>query len=107
MGGCILFSVRVIALRTLREFWQRPGCEDAEEPLKSWFREVGRVDWRTPADIRQRYATASFLSDNRVCFNIGGNKYRLIVRVIYRHHAVYVRFIGTHAEYDRIDANEV
>jgi len=99
--------VRVIALRTLREFWQQPGRADAEQPLRTWFREVERADWRTPADIRARYSSASFLNDNRVCFDIGGNKYRLIIRVLYRHHAVYVRFIGTHAEYDRIDANTV
>jgi mRNA interferase HigB len=99
--------MRVIALRALREFWQQPGRRDAEQPLRAWFREVERADWRTSADIRTRYATASFLNDNRVCFNIGGNKYRLIVRVLYRHHAVFVRFIGTHAEYDRIDANTV
>lgn len=99
--------MRVIALRTLREFWQQPGRQDAEQPLKAWFHETEHADWRSPAGIKARYASASFLSDNRVCFNIGGNKYRLIVRVIYQHHAVYIRFIGTHAEYDKIDANAV
>jgi mRNA interferase HigB len=99
--------MRVIALRSLREFWQQPGRRDAEQPLRAWFREAERAEWRSPADIKARYVSASFLNENRVCFNIGGNKYRLIARVLYQHQAVYIRFVGTHAEYDRINANTV
>lgn len=99
--------MRVIALGTLRAFWQKAGRGDAEQPLKAWFKEAEKADWTGPADIKRRYASASFLNENRVVFNIGGNKYRLIVRVMYRSRTVYIRFIGSHAEYDRIDADIV
>jgi mRNA interferase HigB len=99
--------MRVIARATLRQFWQRAGRGDAEHPLKAWFKEAEKADWAGPADIRRRYASASFLNENRVVFNIGGNKYRLIVRVMYRSRTVYIRFIGTHTEYDRIEADKV
>ncbi len=100
-------TMRVIALAKLREFWQRSGRSDPEQPLRAWFKEAEKSDWAAPADIKRRYPSASFLNDNRVVFNIGGNKYRLIVRVMYRSRTVYVRFIGTHREYDRIDARAV
>jgi mRNA interferase HigB len=99
--------MRIIAFAALREFWQRRGRGDAEQPLRAWYKEAEKSDWATPADIKHRYPSASFLNDNRVVFNIGGNKYRLIVRVMYRSKTVYIRFIGTHAEYDRIDAHNV
>jgi mRNA interferase HigB len=97
--------VRVIALKELREFW--PSHPDAEEPLRAWFKEAENADWKTPAELKARYANASILKDNRVCFNIGGNKYRLVTLVFYRVKMVYIRFIGTHEEYDKIDANTV
>lgn len=97
--------MRVIALRTLREFWTEHG--DAEQPLRAWYSEASTSDWAGPADIKARYASASFLGDNRVVLNIGGNKYRLIVAIRYEAKVVYVRFVGTHAEYDRVDAATV
>lgn len=99
--------VRIIARSTLRTFWERPGRRDARPPLDAWYREVRRAAWRNAADIQRAFPRVSLLNDNRVCFNIGGNKYRLIVRVMYTRQAVYIRFIGTHAEYDEIDANTV
>lgn len=99
--------MRVIALGALREFWRRRGRGDAEQPLRAWFKEAEKADWATPAHIKRRYASASLLNDNRVVFNIGGNKYRLIVRVLYRYRTIYIRFIGTHVEYDRIDADTI
>ena len=99
--------MRVIALGRLREFWQQPGRGDAEQPLKAWFKEAEKANWTAPAEIKKRYASASFLNDNRVVFNIGGNKYRLIVVVLYRARTVLIRFIGTQKEYDRVDANTV
>jgi mRNA interferase HigB len=97
--------MRVLARSTLREFWQRHP--DAEQPLKAWYREVRAASWQTPADIRAQYRSASLVGDRRIVFNIAGNKYRLVVVVRYRLQRIYVRFIGTHAEYDRIDAREV
>jgi mRNA interferase HigB len=97
--------MRVIAKSTLRMFWQRHP--DAEEALQAWYDEAERAVWRTPAEIRSRYASASILADNRVVFNIKGNQYRLVVQIHYNTQIVYVRFVGTHAEYDCIDAETV
>ena len=97
--------MRIIAKRMLREFYE---CyEDAKEPLLSWYREVEKEDWDTPAKVKEKYRNASILGNNRVVFNIKGNKYRLVVRIRYEYRLVYTRFVGTHAEYDAIDAEEV
>jgi len=77
---------------------------DAEQPLRAWFQEVEHASWQGPADVRARYGTADFVANHRVIFNIRGNKYRLVVAVKYEVFCVYVRFVGTHAEYDTIDA---
>ena len=79
----------------------------AEQPLKSWYREASQARWKTPEDIKSRYQHASFLKSNRVVFNIGGNKYRLIVSVNYEFRVLYIRFVGTHAEYDLIDPEHI
>jgi len=97
--------MRIIARSTLREFWQRHP--DAEEALQAWYDETTQAEWQTPADIRDVYQSASFLANNRVVFNIRGNRYRLIVQIHYNTKIVYIRFVGTHAEYDRIDAMTV
>jgi len=97
--------MRVIARRRLREFWQLH--RRAEQPLKAWYAEATGADWQSPQDIKRSYAHASFVADNRVVFNIAGNRYRLIVHVNYDYQIVYVKFVGTHAEYDRIDPGTV
>ena len=97
--------MKVIAVGTLRDFCARHP--DAEQPLKAWYDEAKHAVWRTPQDVRQRYASASFVGHNRVVFNIKGNDYRLIVAVAYRFQAIYIKFIGTHTEYDRVDAATV
>ena len=97
--------MRVIAIKALRDFWARHP--DAEQPLKAWYDEARHAQWTTPQDIKARYASASFVGGNRVVFNIKGNDYRLVVAVAYRFQAAYIKFIGTHAEYDRIDAATV
>lgn len=97
--------MRVIAVGTLRRFWERHA--DAEQSLKAWHDEAKHAEWKKPADIRARYSTASFVGSNRVVFNIKGNEYRLIAAVAYRFQAVYIKFVGTHVEYDRIDAATV
>ena len=99
--------MRVIARRPLVEFCKRPDCRDAEEPVNSWWHEAKRADWSSPADIKEQYGNASILKGNRVVFNIGGNKYRLVVRINYSYKIVYIRFIGTHGEYDKIDAGVI
>jgi mRNA interferase HigB len=97
--------VRIIARKTLREFWK--VHPDAEEPLLAWYREVEKEDWNTPAKVKAKYRTASIVGHNRMVFNIKGNDYRLVVRINYPYRVVYIRFVGTHAEYDGIDAEEV
>lgn len=94
--------MRVIALRTLREFWSRRP--DAEIPLRSWYALASRAKWRSPADIKAAYRNASFVTNDRVVFNIKGNDYRLIVAVRYSRQLMFIRFIGSHSDYDKVDA---
>ncbi|KTF38804.1 addiction module toxin RelE [Xanthomonas phaseoli pv. syngonii LMG 9055] len=94
--------MRVIAIATLRDYWE--ANPPAEQPLKAWYDEAKVATWKSPQDIKNAYRNASFIANNRVVFNIKGNDYRLIVAVAYRVRIVYVKFIGTHAEYDQIDA---
>lgn len=96
--------MRVIARSTLRAFWERHP--DAESPLTAWHFEAEHADWQAPTDIRNRYRTADFVG-NRVVFNIGGNKYRLIVHIHYAARIVFIRWIGKHADYDGIDVATV
>ena len=97
--------MRVISRRTLRSFWERHA--DAEQPLRAWFREAKAADWKTPAEVKSRYRSASVLANDRLVFNIKGNDHRLVVAVRYDLGILFVRFVGTHAEYDRIDAATV
>lgn len=99
--------MRIIALGTLRDFWDRHP--DAEIPLRSWYANASRADWRRPADIKAAYRNASFIANNRVVFNIKGNDYHLVAAVHYQYHRgmMFLRFIGTHREYDRIDADTI
>ena len=99
--------MRIIAERTLREFWENSDYRDAEQPLKAWYAEAKHATWRTPADIKEKYGNASIVGDNRVVFNVAGNKYRLVVKFHYNAGIGYVRFVGTHAEYDGIDVEVV
>ncbi len=97
--------VRIIKRATLRNYWQRNP--DAAEPLKSWYREVKAADWKTPHDAKALFGNASVVGDKRIVFNIAGNKYRLVVKFNYPYRVAYIRFIGTHAEYDEIDVEEI
>lgn len=97
--------MRVIALKALREFWEQHT--DAEQALRAWYHDIKKATWKTPTDIKVIYRNASFVANNRVVFNIKGNQYRIVVAIQYQHSAVYIRFVGTHQEYDRIDAATV
>jgi mRNA interferase HigB len=94
--------MRVIAVSTLREFWETHP--EAEQPLKAWFEAVQGAQWQQPADIKAQFGSASILKGRRVVFNIKGNDFRIIVAVAYRFQALYIKFVGTHAQYDAIDA---
>lgn len=100
--------MRIIALSTLKIFWEEhPQYIDAKEPTLVWYRHALHADWASPADVKQDYGNASILQDGRVVFNIAGNKYRLIVWINYAYRVVYIRFIGTHTQYDKIDAQQI
>lgn len=97
--------MRIISKRRLREFWERHPS--AAAGLHAWFREEEQADWDMPARVKERYRSASIVGDNRVVFDIKGNDYRLVVKINYPYRTVYVRFVGTHAEYDSIDVEKV
>lgn len=103
-----MLPVRVIALGTLKAFLRRGrGHADAREPLMAWYRQLKAADWATPADVKRSIGSASILRDGRAVFNIGGNKYRIVVWINYPYRVVYIRFVGTHGQYDVIDAQTV
>lgn len=100
--------MRVIALSTLKAYWEEhPECMDVKEPTLAWYHHTLKADWATPANIKRDFASASILKDGRVVFNLAGNKYRLVVWINYPYRVVYIRFIGTHAQYDQIDAQTI
>lgn len=97
--------MRIVSRRKLREF---SDAEPSSKPaLDSWFHEAKHADWRTPANIKEQYGNASIVGNNRVVFNIAGNKFRLVVRIDYEFGIIFIRFIGTHADYDDIDVEEI
>ena len=93
--------MRIISRKALREFWGKHP--NSEQPLRAWYANVKRADWKTPSDVKARYRNASIIQNNRVVFNIKGNSYRLIVALNYQYGLVYIRFVGTHPEYDKIN----
>ena len=97
--------MRVIAKKILREFWEKKT--DSKEQLKTWYKESSNAIWTSPTDIKSEYPKASILKNGRIVFNICGNKYRLIVHINYLRQWVFIRFIGTHEEYDKINADKI
>jgi mRNA interferase HigB len=103
-----LIPVRIIALSTLRVFLgQSPNYADAREPMMAWYQQVIQADWASPAELKEAIRSASILKDGRPVFNIAGNKYRIVVWINYPYRIVYIRFVGTHRQYDRIDAQTI
>jgi mRNA interferase HigB len=97
--------MRIISRKKLKEFWE--GHPDVRQPLQAWYDDVKRAEWEGPADIKTIFRNASFVGHNRVVFNLKGNSYRLVVAVRYEYGIVFIRFVGAHQEYDRIDAAKV
>lgn len=98
----------IIALSTLKAFWEsNRAYRDVREPGLAWYRQALKADWASPAEVKASFPSASVLRDGRVVFNLAGNKYRLVVWINYPYRVVYVRFIGTHAQYDEIDAQTI
>ena len=96
---------RIVSKKTLRELWEKHS--DSEQYLKTWHETAKSSNWSSPNDVKKTYINASILKDNRVVFNIKGNSYRLIVKFNYERQWAFIRFVGTHAEYDKIDANTI
>lgn len=94
--------MRVLSKRSLREFWEKHA--DAKAALQAWYEDALRAEWRNPTELKNTYRNASIIGDNRVIFNIKGNAYRLVVKVHYDRGYLYIRFVGTHRQYDKIDA---
>ena len=100
--------MRIIALSILKAFWEEcPEYMDVKEPILVWYRHTLADDWSAPAEVKRDFRNASILKDGRVVFNIVGNKYRLVVWINYAYRVVYIRFIGTHGQYDKIDVQTI
>lgn len=96
---------RIIAKRTIKEFWEK--YPDSKDYLETWYETVKGANWQSPGEIKDFYATVSVLKNSRVVFNIKGNKYRLVAKINYKKQWLFIRFIGTHIEYDNIDSNKI
>ncbi len=99
--------MRIIARSTLKQFYEIPSYGDSKEALEAWYHEAKRADWDSWKAIKEKYGNASILKNNRVVFNICGNKYRLVVKIHYEAQVTYIKFVGTHKEYDKINAEEI
>lgn len=99
--------MRIIAFRTLSEFFEKPEYADSEASLRSWYHEAKIADWKSPNDLKQQYKSASIIGDGRVVFNIKGNTYRLLVAIDYEFQTIFIRFVGTHKQYDQIDVKTI
>ena len=97
--------MRIISRKALREFWKIHP--DAEQSLLAWYADTKKADWKSPVDIKNIYRNASIVANNRVVFNIKGNKYRLVVAIRYEYGLIYIRFVGTHQEYNKIDVTTI
>jgi len=99
--------MRIISKKTLKDFYEQKQYTDSKNPLESWYQEVLKTDWNNPNEVKKQFGNASVIGDNRIVFNIHGNKYRLIVKINYFAKIIFIRFIGTHKQYDNINATEI
>ncbi len=99
--------MRVMVRRTLRQFWEIRRYSDSQGPLEAWHAEALKASWASPQNVKEQFGSASILGSGRVVFNIGGSKYRLVITIDYERQACFVKFIGTHRQYDQIDAETV
>ncbi len=99
--------MRILAFRSLREFWERPEYANSEASLRSWYHDAKNADWKNANEIKLQYINASIIGDGRVVFNIRGNSYRLVVSIDYEFQVIFIRFIGTNKQYDKIDVKTI
>ncbi len=98
-------ELRVIAKKVLREFWEKHN--DCEQQLKAWFQEASKAEWKNPNEIKTEFPSASIIGNDRIVFNIKGNSYRLIIKINFDYQMIWIRFIGTHPEYDKVNAKTI
>lgn len=106
-SGTMIECMRILSLPAIKSFYQQPAYADAKPSLTSWYGYVLTASWSSPADVKADFGTASILKNGRVVFNIAGHKYRLVTSINYPHGIVFIKFIGTHKQYDAIDAQTV
>lgn len=99
--------MRIIAFKTIREFFEKSEYADSETSLRAWYHDLKRAEWKNSNELKQQYKNASIVGEGRVVFNIKGNDYRLVVAIDYEFQVVFIRFIGTHKQYDKIDAKTI
>ena len=99
--------MRIIAIRTLREFWEKVEYADSENSLRSWYHEAKNADWNNANELKEQYKNASIVGEGKVVFNIKGNTYRLVVWIDYEYKVIFIRFIGTHKQYDKIGVKTI
>ena len=99
--------MRIIAFRTIREFFEKPENSDSEVSLRAWYHDAKTSEWKNANDLKRQYKNASIVGDGRVVFNVKGNDYRLVVAIDYEFQVIFIRFIGTHKQYDKIDAKTI
>lgn len=99
--------MRIIAFKTLRDFFEKPEYSDSEVSLRAWYHDIKTAEWKNSNELKKQYKNASIVGEGRVVFNIKGNDYRLVVAIDYEFQAIFIRFIGTHKQYDKIDAKTI
>jgi mRNA interferase HigB len=99
--------MRIISKKTLKDFYEKPNCSDSRSALEAWHKEVLKLDWNNPNEIKEMYRSASIIGNEKVIFNIAGNKYRLIVKINYHAKIVFIKFIGTHKQYDKVNMEDL
>jgi mRNA interferase HigB len=99
--------VRIIAFRTIREFYEKPEYADSETSLRAWYHDCKAAKWKSSNELKRQYKNSSIVGEGRVVFNIKGNSYRLVVAIDYVFQVIFIRFIGTHKQYDKIDVKVI
>ena len=99
--------MRIVSKKTLKDFYDKPNYSDSRSVLEAWHKEVLKLDWNNPNEIKEMYRSASIIGDEKVVFNIAGNKYRLIVKINYHAKIVFIKFIGTHKQYDKVSMEDL
>jgi len=105
LGTLYIINVRVVKRKTLVDFYSKH--KETKNQLDVWYYEAKNSNWNNPVEVKEKYGTASIVGDNKVVFNIKGNKYRLVTKINYQMKIVYIKFIGTHKEYDKINVEEL